>query len=318
MALEQKTVKTAATTLRRRAVDDDVPALVRFLAVIITTLFAFVCIAPLWLTVSVSFTDEKALMMNGYNFIPSVFSLKAYSYIFNNAEQIFSSYGVTLASTVSGVCLGLLIMTLYAYAISRDYFAYKKQFAFLAFFTMLFNGGMLSSYIINTNVLHLKDTFWALILPSCISTMYIMVLRSFMSTSVPASVVESAKIDGASEFRCYWGIVLPMSLPSVATVALFMTVTFWNAWYSAFLYIVNNKALVPIQLLLKRIENEIQYLAQASGSLSGSEIAVMQADIPSESVKMALVVIVVIPILVAYPFFQKYFVKGITIGAVKE
>lgn len=304
--------------VHKRRLDDDVPMPARIVAVIITTLFAFMCIAPLILTVSISFTDEKALMMNGYSFIPTQFSVKAYTYVLNNAQQILSSYGITIASTVSGVALGLFVMTLYAYAISRNYFAYRAQFSFLAFFTMLFSGGMLSSYIINTNVLHLKDTFFALILPSCVSTMYIMVLRSYMSTSIPASVVESAKIDGAGEFKCYYRIVLPMSLPSVATVALFMTVTFWNAWYSAFLYIVNNKALVPIQLLLKRIENEIQYLAQNSAAIGGGELAVMQADIPSESVKMALVVIVVVPILVAYPFFQKYFVKGITIGAVKE
>ena len=313
MVIEPKLCKK-----RRRALDDDVPTGARIVSMLITTMFALVCIAPLWLVISISFTDEKALMLNGYSFIPSDFSFAGYSYIFNNARQIFSSYGITIASTVIGVTLGLLIMTLYAYAISRPYFAYRKLFSFLAFFTMLFNGGMLSAYIINTNILHLKDSFFALILPTCVSTMYIMVPRSFMSTSVPASVVESAKIDGAGEFRCYWNIVLPMALPSIATVALFTTVTYWNAWYSAFLYIVNNKALVPIQLLLKRIENEIQYLAQNSGNLGAGELAVMQADIPSESVKMCLVVIVVVPILIAYPFFSKYFVKGITIGAVKE
>lgn len=303
---------------RKYRLDDDVPMAARITASVITTLFAVSALLPLLLVISISFTDEQALKLHGYNFIPAKFSLEGYSYVLNNARQIFVSYGVTITTTVSGVILGLLIMTMFSYSLSRKSFVLRRPLSFMAVFTMLFSGGMLSQYIINTQVLHLKDTFAALVLPSCVSTMYIMILRSYMENSIPASVIESAKIDGAGEFLCYWKLVIPMAVPSIATVALFMSVAFWNAWYQAFLYIVNNKSLVPIQLLLKRIENEIQYLAQNSGNISGGEAMVLQANIPSESVKMCLVVLVVVPILIAYPFFQKYFVKGITLGAVKE
>lgn len=296
---------------------DEVPVAVKILSYILTTAFAIMCVLPMIMVILVSITDEQTLSLNGYSFIPEKLSLVAYRYIFNNSNQILQSYLITITTTISGVVVGLMLMTSFAYVLSRNYFDYKKQFTFIVFFTMLFSGGMLSSYIVNTNLLHLRDTFAALVLPGCVTPMYVLILKSYMETSIPQSVVESAKIDGASEFKCYRNIVLPMAVPSIATIALFMTIAFWNSWYHAFLYIRNNN-LLPVQLLLNRIEKEIQFLAQAGGMAGGSAMMTMQESIPNETVKMALVVIVVIPILISYPFFQKYFVKGITIGAVKE
>jgi len=176
---------------------------------------------------------------------------------------------------------------------------------------------MVSTYIIFTSVYHLRDTIWALILPCCCSATYILILRTYMSTSIPPAVLESARIDGAKEFTCYWKIVLPMAVPSIATIALFLAVNYWNNWNNAFLYILMRTDLMPIQLLLKRIENEIQFLANNVEGLSASEALAIRESIPGETVKMALVVLVVMPIIIAFPFFQKFFVKGITIGAVK-
>ena len=184
---------------------------------------------------------------------------------------------------------------------------------------MLFNGGMVPTFIMYSNILHLRDSILALILPLCINGTYILILRTYMRTSIPDSVEEAAKIDGAGDFLCFYKIILPMCVPVIATIALFLAVAYWNDWYQAFLYIVENDKIVPIQLLLKRIENEIQYLSNAASSgMSGVEIQNLNDSLPEESVKMALVVLVTIPIMVSYPFFQKYFVNGITIGSVKE
>ena len=208
-------------------------------------------------------------------------------------------------------------MTLYSYVISRKYFPSRKLFTFIALFTMLFSGGMLPSYIVNSNILHLKDTIWALILPACMSGMYVLILRTFMANSIPDSVVESAKIDGAKEFTCYYKIVLPMAVPAIATIALFLAVNYWNNWYLGFLYVVTNTKIMPIQLLLKRMENEVQFLANNAGLLGVAEASAIKDSIPGETIRMCLVVIVVMPVLIVYPFFQRFFVQGITVGAVK-
>lgn len=295
----------------------EIPLWVKTVAYIITTMLSLVCIFPFLLTLSVSLTDEDALREFGYRLIPAKIGLQGYEYIMQNSTQIFRSYGVTIFVTVVGTLVGLFLMSSYAYVISRKYFPWKKQITFVAFIPMVFTAGMLPSYLVNTVLLHLRDTVWALILPASMIGMYVLILRTFMSTSVPDSVVESAKMDGANEFICYIKIVLPMSIPALATIALFLTVNYWNNWMLGFLYILTNKTIIPIQLLLKRIENEIQFLANNVGMMSASEAAAIKASIPGESVRMCLVVIVAVPIVVAYPFFQKFFIKGITVGAVK-
>lgn len=292
---------------------------VKFIFYLITTLLTISTLVPLILTIVVSLTDNDTLMLEGYKLIPSKWSLSAYEYLFKSGAQIWQAYGVTIFITVAGTCLGILFMSLFSYAITRQSFPWRNQFIFFVYFTMLFSGGLVPTYMMISNVLNLRDNIMVLILPLCTNATYILIMRTYMRTSIPASVEEAAKIDGAGEWRCYWQIIMPMCIPVIATIALFLAVNYWNDWYTSFLYIVQNDDIVPIQLLLKRIENNIQYLSNAASTgMSGIEIQELNNNLPEESVKMALVVMVTLPILIAYPFFQKYFINGITIGSVKE
>lgn len=295
---------------------NDAPRWVKVLALIITTIIAICTILPLIMVVAVSFTEESSLALNGYKIIPEKFSLDAYQYIVDNGSQIWHAYGVTILVTVAGAAIGLIGMSLFAYAVSRSQFPWSTQFVFVAFFTMLFHGGTVPTYMVISNILNLRDTIWAQILPGCISASYILILRTYMKTTIPGAVVESARIDGAGEYRCFFTIVLPMAVPVLATIGLFLAIHFWNGWYNAFLYISKNDNIVPIQLLLKRFESNMEFLSNST-ELSPEEAETLLNSMPTESARMALVVLVAGPILLAFPFFQRFFVKGITVGAVK-
>lgn len=280
---------------------------------------AALCVIPFILVVIISFTSEQSLQMNGYKFWPEEWSLDAYRYIFGSGgtgPQIFRAYGITILVTISGTILGLTIMTSFAYALSRKNFAYRKFFTKVIFIPMLFSGGMVASYLVNTRFLGIKNTIFALILPICVSSFHIIILRTFFKTTVPDAIVESAKIDGASEMTVFTRIVLPISLPAIATIGLFLTLGFWNDWFNAMLYIDKN-ALVPLQYLLIRIEGTMEFLTNNAAMLGTDGIAASQ-NLPKDTAKMAIVVITTLPIVFAYPFFQKYFVSGLTVGAVKE
>ena len=279
-------------------------------------ILAALCIVPFIFVVIISFTSEQALQMNGYRFWPEEWSLGAYKYIFTSGSQIMRSYGITIIVTVLGTLIGLTIMTTYAYALSRKNFAYRKFFTKLIFIPMLFSGGMVASYLVVTKFLGLKNTIWALILPICVSSFHIIILRTFFKTTVPDAVVESAKIDGASEWTLFLKIVLPISLPAIATIALFLTLGFWNDWFNAMLYIDKN-SLIPLQYLLIRLETSMEFLANNTAVL-GTNAVEAAASMPKDTAKMAIVVITTLPIIFAYPFFQKYFVSGLTVGAAKE
>lgn len=279
-------------------------------------ILAALCIVPFIFVLIISFTSEQALQMNGYRFWPEEWSLGAYKYIFTSGSQIMRSYGITIIVTVLGTLIGLTIMTTYAYALSRKNFAYRKFFTKLIFIPMLFSGGMVASYLVVTKFLGLKNTIWALILPICVSSFHIIILRTFFKTTVPDAVVESAKIDGASEWTLFLKIVLPISLPAIATIALFLTLGFWNDWFNAMLYIDKN-SLVPLQYLLIRLETSMEFLANNTAAL-GTNAVEAAASMQKDTAKMAIVVITTLPIIFAYPFFQKYFVSGLTVGAVKE
>lgn len=279
-------------------------------------ILAALCIVPFIFVLIISFTSEQALQMNGYRFWPEEWSIGAYKYIFTSGSQIMRSYGITIIVTVLGTLIGLTIMTTYAYALSRKNFAYRKFFTKLIFIPMLFSGGMVASYLVVTKFLGLKNTIWALILPICVSSFHIIILRTFFKTTVPDAVVESAKIDGASEWTLFLKIVLPISLPAIATIALFLTLGFWNDWFNAMLYIDKN-SLVPLQYLLIRLETSMEFLANNTAAL-GTNAVEAAASMPKDTAKMAIVVITTLPIIFAYPFFQKYFVSGLTVGAVKE
>lgn len=282
---------------------------------LIAGIFAFLCVFPFIFVVIISFTDEGSLARNGYQIWPEQWSLEAYKYVFQTGDTLFRSYGVTIFVTVVGTLISLIIISLYAYAISRRDFRYRNFFSFFAFFTMLFNGGLVPTYIVATQLLNLKDTIWALILPLAMNAFYIMILRTFYKTSVPDAVIESGKIDGASEFKVFYKLVLPLSLPGLATIGLFSTLGYWNDWFNALLYI-DDPNLVPLQSMLMRIETSMQFILQNSQNSSLS-LAALQS-MPQETSRMAMVVLATGPIILAYPFFQRYFIQGLTVGAVKE
>ncbi len=279
--------------------------------------FALACVFPFIFVVIISLTREQSLLEVGYRIIPDALSFSAYRYIFQTGDQLLQSYLVTIAITVMGTLLTVVMTTLYAYALSRKSFKYRGFFSFLAFFTMLFSGGLVPTYIVVTQFLHLKDTLWALILPMAMNAFNILVLRTFFQTMVPDPIIESGKIDGAGEFRALFSLVLPISLPGLATIALFSTLGYWNDWFNALLYIDSNK-LVPLQALLMRIQNSMQFIIQNSSLLSSGQSKEMIRSLPQETSRMAMVVLATGPIVLAYPFFQRYFIQGLTIGAVKD
>lgn len=287
-----------------------------FVLNIIFGLLAAVCIIPFIFVTIISFTSEKYLGSSGYTFFPKELSLEAYNFIFLSSSSILKSYGVTIIVTVVGTILGVLVMSMYAYALSRKKFAYRGFFTKLIFIPMLFSGGMVSTYLVMTRFLWLKNNLLALILPLCVSSFNIIILRTFFRTTVPEAILESAKIDGASEWRTFLRIVIPISVPGIATIALFLTLGYWNDWFNAMLYI-DKSSLMPLQYLLISIETSMEFLANNAASM-GSSAAIASANMPKETVKMAIVVISTLPIIITYPFFQRYFVNGLTIGAVKE
>uniref|UniRef100_UPI00403EF9FF carbohydrate ABC transporter permease n=1 Tax=Paenibacillus sp. KS-LC4 TaxID=2979727 RepID=UPI00403EF9FF len=286
-----------------------------FLLSLLTGVIAMACIFPFLFVVIISFTNEKSLASNGYRIIPKEWSLEAYHYIFRTGEALLRSYGVTIFVTVVGTLLSLVIITLYAYAISQRSFKYRRLFSFFAIFTMLFNGGMVPTFIVVTQLLNMKDTIWALIMPMLVNAFYILIMRTFFSTMVPTAIIESGKIDGASELQTFIRLVLPLSLPGIATIGLFNTLGYWNDWFNALLYI-DSPNLVPLQSMLMRIETSMQFIMQNSTNAAIST-SILQ-NMPQDTSRMAMVVLATGPIVLAYPFFQRYFVQGLTIGAVKE
>jgi putative aldouronate transport system permease protein len=282
---------------------------------LILFIYGFLCVVPLLLIVTASLSEEKMLAIHGYSFIPQKITTYAYEYIFTNTPQVVTAYGISILVTVVGTILSVLVMALYAFPISRQDFKYKGFFTFFLIFTMLFNGGMVSTYLIGVNVLHLKDNLWGLILPYLMNAFSVIILRTFYKTNIPDSLIESAKIDGAGEFTTFFKIVFPLALPGIATIAMFAMVKYWNDWFLAALYI-NEPNLAPLPYLLYQLQTSMQYLLQNSGNVGGRAADVL-AKMPSEAARMAMVVIGVGPIILTFPFFQKYFVKGLTVGSVK-
>lgn len=283
---------------------------------LILLLFSLACIFPFIFVIIISVTDELSLAKNGFSLVPEKFSLAAYKYIFGSSSALVSSFFVSVLITVVGTLLALMITTMYSYAIFRKDFKFRKFFTFMAVFTMLFGGGLVPFYIVMTQFLHLRNTIWALIIPSCLSAFHIIILRTFFSTTVPESLIDAAMIDGCGELRLFARIILPISLPGIATIGLFTALGYWNEWFNAMLFI-DQKELMPLQYLLMTIQNKIDFLTQFSRQMNVNEQRSVIESLPRETAKMALVVISVLPISLAYPFFQRYFIQGLTIGAVK-
>lgn len=275
---------------------------------------ALLYILPLVLIVSVSLSSESSISQSGYQFWPKEFSISAYRYLFENIQQILRSFMVSITVTTLGTLVSIFLMSLYAYAISRKDFAYRKIFSFYIFFTMLFNGGLVPTYLVMTKLLHLQDTIFSLIVPLAFNAFFVIVLRSFFQT-IPISVIESGRMDGASEWRIFLSLVVPMAIPGIATIALFAGVGYWNDWFQALLYI-RNPNLLPLQAFLAQIQQNIEFLARNSQIAAASSLVVR--DLPQESARMAIVVLTTLPILLSYPFFQRYFISGLMVGSVKE
>ncbi|MGO4370416.1 carbohydrate ABC transporter permease [Paenibacillus sp. 2TAB19] len=276
-------------------------------------LFAAVCLIPFLLLISASLTDQNAITAHGYSFIPQVFSTSAYEYLLDRGSDIARAYGITVFVTVFGTVVGLAITILLAYPLSRRETPHRNLLMFIIFFTMLFHGGLVPSYLVYAQLLDLKNSIWALIVPGLLTNgFYIMMMRTFFQTTVPPALIESAQLDGANEYRTLWSVILPLSTPVIATIGLFTCIMYWNDWQNGMIYITNPE-LFSVQNLLNRIMQDIQFITT---NLSANAGEAMQ-QMPTDSVKMAIAVIGVLPILVAYPFFQKYFIKGIMIGAVK-
>lgn len=280
---------------------------------VILGLLALVCVLPMILVVIVSFSSEQSIFENGYSFFPSEFSLAAYEYFLKLGDQIFRSYGISLFVTVFGSLFSLTVTAMFAYVLSRPDYRYGRLFTLLLLFTMLFNGGLVPSYMVNTQLLGLRDSIWALIFPMSLNAFYVVVLRTFFK-SIPLEIIEAARIDGAGEFKTFAKVVLPLSKPGLATIGLFTVIAYWNDWFLGMLYMFETKN-YPIQTLLQSMQNSMEALSQSSAN--ALEYAEMAKNAPTDSGRMALTVMVVLPVMLAYPFFQKYFVKGLTVGGVK-
>lgn len=284
-----------------------------FILNIIFLIWSLACVLPLLLVVIVSFSSEQSIFENGYTFFPSEWSLDAYNFFFRLGDQLIRSYGITIFVTVVGTLFSLAITAMFAYVLSRSDYAYNRLFTILMLFTMLFNGGIVATYMVNTQMLGLGDSVGALIFPMSLNAFYVIVLRTFYK-GIPMEIIEAARIDGTSEFKTFFRIVLPLAKPGLATIGMFTMIAYWNDWFLGMLYIVDQKK-YPVQTLLWSMQNSLEFMKQSSAN--ALEYAEMAANAPTDSGRMALTVLVVLPILLAYPYFQKYFVKGLTVGGVK-
>lgn len=279
---------------------------------IILTSFALTCIIPIIAVLSISLSDEMDILRGGYKLIPKKISLTAYEYIFRVPKQILQGYFISLSVTGVGTALSLLIIALIAYPLSRRDFKYRNPLAFYIFFTMLFNGGLVPWYILIVRYLHLKDTWWVLILPYLVLPWFVLLLKTFFQ-QIPIGIIESAKLDGASELRTFFTIIIPLSKPALAAIGLFILLRYWNDWWLPLLYI-ESENLVPLQYMLHRMMANIQFLTQ---QLRTTQMTIDISKLPNESARMAMCVLAAGPMLFIFPFFQKYFVKGLTVGAIK-
>ena len=277
-------------------------------------LLALVCFMPALLVLIVSFSAESSVVSKGYSYWPNAWSLESYRYLGRQIEYIGRAFLNSIGVTVVGTAMGLVLCSTMGYALSRPNYRLRKFFTWYIFIPMLFSGGLVASYMINAQILGLKNTYWALILPICCSSFYIIIMRTFFQTSVPDAIIESAKLDGARQIRIFVQIVLPISLPAVATIGLFYTFAYWNDWLMAKYYLNSNmQDLFPLQYVLISLESSIEFLSRNSQFMAPGEAS----KVPAETVRMAMVMIAVVPIACSYPFFQKYFISGLTIGAVK-
>lgn len=292
----------------------DVLAL-NIIAYSITTIIALLCLIPFIMVISGSLSSEQAIANNGFSILPQDFSLEAYKTVFKDPIVVVRAYATTICLTLVGTFCGLLMQTMTAYVLARKDFAWRNKFSFFFYFTTLFSGGLVPTYILYTNTLDLRDSYLALLLPLLFSVFNLLIMKSYI-IGIPDTLFEAARIDGCGEFRTLFQICLPLIKPALATVGLFIALSYWNDWYNAMLYIKSEEK-YPLQYFLYQQVNNIEAYKKliASNLVSGDVISAM--SLPTQTLKMALTVVVTGPIILAFPFVQKYFVQGITIGSVK-
>lgn len=272
--------------------------------------FALICLFPFALMISSSFMNEGEILQEGYKLIPNDVSLRAYETLFKNSSKLADAYLVTIFITVVGTVTGLFMMSMAGFVLNRKDFKYRNFFSFMIYFTTLFSGGLIPTYILMVKYLHLKDSLFAMILPGVVGAWSIFLMRNFMK-SIPDSLYESATIDGAGDFRIYCQIFLPLAIPSLATIGLFSALGFWNEWYNGMLYI-DTQSKFPLQYFLQRMVNQTNIQ-----SFINQGAVINSAELPTQSIKMATAVLATGPIILLYPFIQRYFITGLTVGAVK-
>jgi putative aldouronate transport system permease protein len=282
----------------------------QIIAYSVTTFFAIFCLVPFWLIVSGSFTSEHEIMSEGFKIWPKEISFEAFRVVFSSPDQILSAYSVTIALTVIGTILGLFITSMAGYVLARPDFTYRNPIAFFIYFTTLFSGGLIPWYILIVKYLDLKDNYLSMLVPLLLSAWNIILMKNFMK-SIPDSIIESSRIDGAGDFRIYAQIIMPLSTPGLATIGLFLALNYWNDWFHANIF-MTTESKFPLQYLLYKILASAAVLKTGAANNFSSNITP-----PTETLKMAVAVIATGPIIFLYPFVQKYFVQGLTVGAVK-
>jgi putative aldouronate transport system permease protein len=286
--------------------------IIRIIGYLFISFLAISCLLPFLIMVSASFENEKVLVTQGYHLLPKQFTIYAYQIILGGSNEIVGSYIVTVLLTIIGTTLGLFITAMTGYVLQRPDFQRRNKVSLFLFFTTLFSGGLVPFYLLMTRYLHLKNNYLAILLPSLLSAWNIIMMKNFIRNSIPHSVSEAANIDGASPFVTFTRVIFPMSKPALATIGLFIGLGYWNEWYNSMLFLDSSVAYRPLQLLLYNLINRAEYL---KNSMAGRNI--LAQNLPLETVKMATAVLATGPIILAYPMVQKYFISGITVGAVK-
>jgi putative aldouronate transport system permease protein len=295
---------------RGREMKKNRPSLFKLVSAAFLTLLSIVCLVPFIMLVSGSLTDERAILLHGYSLWPKEASTAAYQMLFRFPQDIIRAYGVSFLVTATGTLAGLFLISMTAYVIGRKDVKHRNKISFYFYFVTIFNGGLVSTYIAIVKYYNLKNSFLALILPLLMNAFYLLVMRSFLG-SIPDSLAESAKIDGAGDFSIFIQIIIPLSKPALATVGLFIALDYWNDWYNSMLFISAPEK-YPLQYVLYNMLSTQEALARISGQ---SRVPMMSQ--PRESIKLAMACIATGPIVLLYPFVQKYFIRGITVGAVK-
>ncbi|MFM1583145.1 carbohydrate ABC transporter permease [Helcococcus ovis] len=285
---------------------------------ILLFLIAAMCIFPLLYVFSISISTKESIAQYGYQIIPKEISLASYKQILGNGSSILNAFKNSVILTIVGTILGTFTIITYAYAMSRNDFLYRRFFNTIAFIPMLFGGGMVASYIVMVNILGLKNTPLALLLPLLFNTFYLVIMRTFFQTSVPFALIEAAMVDGANEFDIFFKIVLPISLPGIATISLFLTLAYWNDWFNAMIYLDDTfSPYSTLQYMLIKIQRTLEVVILKNSQMGPAAMEALKS-LPTDGIRMAIVVVTTFPIALSYPFFQRYFVQGLTLGAVKE